>query len=800
MIAVQPQSTPNINYSDSGQVIKNKDYYKNFMLRLMRENFTNKTFYRSRMAEAYNYFINDDSTDQYESLFSYLDVKGDSGTEGDPGMKVPYIYSQFKKIRSKVKHMEGALADLGFGLWVEALNKEAQSQRAKVYRDGLRKMKAKKLFQQMYAAEQAMPWLNNGDIPEDIERLDYWIKNKWKPSIARAVEILLTWTVKNFKYRFTRLLLFRDVLIGGECHADAVIRGGFARLEKWNPKYVITDRSIDSDDHLSDASFILHASYMNIPDVVRMYKLDPKIINNLKKEWREGRWNTGQWSGLAHGNMTVYEPFITMDSYGYNTAKVLVVTGKWMDTERVHKKQTKDKDGQEHVHVYYGDNSNAELKPKEKEFGGQVDTGERQIIEACTLIAGCIVADCGKEPNRISDHKFPGLTQFSHESYIPYLTQGQNVSLTMEVQALEGYRNFLLTKIQHEITKASGTGVWIDIATLDPDIYGAGEEAVDTFMHMLKGHGVVFGNSAEGNPQIPAGYVPVRQIQGGGGFTIEQLLNLVFFVDKEIEEKVSLSKTQMGDIIPNQLKGVTQSALAQGTKAQRGLIIGFLEFESRLLQKLAEKIKIAWALNKEKYIDIVGELHMYNLQHANIPFADVGIFVRVDPITEEEVKQMIGTALSQGPEAMRVMRAMLNLAVQAKTDVMEAIETFNRDVDRMEKQEREQAEKMQEMMGQQQQVAEEQKFEREKALKLMEVEGNLKGRAISADGQVKATTGAAHINSQNKLKQMQDKLNFESFRQKMQDRMAIMALNEKRRNNMAKEAKETKPKEPKTPK
>lgn len=576
-----------------------KDVYIEDIRRNMKQSIDKNSILKSKMSLCYDYFHGTQAKSGFMDLFDVFDVKSEKGN-----LVAPLVYMNLNKIKNKVNVLLGDLIDMGFEASATAINKEAKSRKQDYKLKVLTEMSIKPLMD-MVAVESGIDMASELEDDDDIAK---HIEN-YKDVSELSIEACLRYTLEYWSYQFMRLQFLLDVVVAGECHARTSIQNGMPKISRENSLNVYYPRNINDNDFLDSTQQIGVVYYADIREIFEKYKLDETQRKELSERMKNNINSTDGEFYVSFGNSKYFEP------YEVETSRCLVSSWEWTAIEKMTGVQAVYENGLETFEVLFGDDAKKTIDKSEyadaKEF--KVIRKEVNVKKKGTLIADKYLVDYGYVENQPRFYTDYGRSVSSITSYRPYYINGQSTSMVMDIMQPQDFINYIWTKVQLEVTKSKGVTTVVDVSKL-PKEWGSGTEAINTMFHYLKNHGVEFINSQQ-NEGVPQGGNSSRTSDDGLGQTIVGLMSLMSFMDNEMKTISSINDVRQGNIqSANQLNGVTQMAQRNSEKTSKYLFDNFFRFESKLLTKHAQHIKISWQNNPERWSDIIGDYYLKFLE------------------------------------------------------------------------------------------------------------------------------------------------------------------------------------------
>lgn len=659
-----------------------EDYYTEWIRRLMKQSIDRHSILKSQMSLCYDYFHGTQGDTGFTDLFNGYDVQ-----IGNNKLASPLVYMNLNKIKNKVNKLLGDLIDMGFEASAIAVNKEAKARKQDYKLKVLVDMSIKPLMDM--AAEES--GIEMGSEIEDDDDIEEKLKN-YKDVSERAIEACLRYTVEYWSYKYMRLQFLLDACVAGECHGRTNIVNGMPKIGRLNPLNIFYPRNVNDDDFLTKSQSIGEVYYADIREVTERFKLTAEQVGELKERLKTNTSSSNGEFYVEFDSRKFFEP------YDIGQARVLVSSWEWVDVEKILGVEAKYENGLETFEILTGDEAKKKVDKKKyaDALSFKVVRKDRNVLKKATLIADKFLVEYGNAENQPVFYTDYGHTTTSVTSFRPYYINGQSKSMVMDIMQTQDFVNYLWTKVQLEITKSNGSVTEIDVSRL-PKEWGDSQSAINTMFHYLKGHGVLFYNSQQGEmPTQSSG--GTRTTDSGLGSTIVALMNLISFTDNEMKTISSINDASMGVIqSANQLNGVTEMAIEQSAKASKAFFSNFFLFESKLLTKHAQHIRISWRNNPERWRNIIGDLFTDFLDlDDDIADDEHEIIVKNEIISRSVLQKYIAIGLQHSLP----MHEALELEIKATEDIKGAMNDYIYAMNKREKDQ--QAQQMQMQQAQQQ--------------------------------------------------------------------------------------------------
>lgn len=697
---------------------KGEDYHKFWGQHIMNTHLSWRHYARCKMAESYQFFNGTQPAGAYKTLFDVNNIKTEKGE-----LSLPYVFVNFNKIRNRVKVKLGEFASMGFEVQAKAINDSARTERTRFKMRTLQQMKLRPYMEEL-AAISGIEFGMNNELPEDFDEFESFMKYTYKQNTEIVIEACLRYNIELYRYKSMRIDLLLDAITSGECHAKTVVVNNFPTLVKCNPLTIGYANNPNNDDFLNLSNIFFEYYYLDINQVLATW---PKIKKDDIQELIDNKASKDFYSGVAAGDTTIFEPF------NDNDTKVLIFEARWLDTKKALKVDKKSKDETE-TELFYGEEAEKDHK---KESGKKTDFERKKIgwTRKVTLVGGELVADWGDCKYMIRNPEKPAEATHEYCSFKPYNIQGENVSDVEVMKPIQGLINWIITKIQLEITKSGGSAIAIDSSKV-PKEWGDPTTAMNTLLYHLKANGLVIYNGAQGEV-LPNGSIPIQRFDTGLGASISGLMQIFQLFDQQLEDISGTTRSQMGaQVSANQLASVTQMNLGQSAKIDKPLYDKFLQFESNLLSKHAHQIRMTWHKHPEMYKHIIGDLY-YMFLDDNVDMVESyhQVFIKTEPIPLQRLQMYLDAAVNHGMPP----NDALQIEMKAQDSTREAVREYARKMDRLQKQAIQREQQAAEQAAQQAMAMEQAEMEKETTLIKVQGEEDRKTSQMKAVPDIEKT-------------------------------------------------------------
>ena len=501
-------------------------------------------------------------------------------------------------------------------------------------------MQMQGMYQQAAQISQ-VPFGINQNLPKNDEELAEYM-DEYKDVYGIFAQEIINSFLDDELYLYRRAKLKLDYLVSNFAHVKLYTEGKKVRIRRINPCNAMPDMNAE-DDFLSDECAFIECRYVTVPDLLMEFPhVSESEVKAMVNDYKEGKhaYRGSFLKKSSSGMNCIFEPF--MDYERWDSCKVLVIEGEWVDIEHVHKKMVTDKEDRLHLNRGFGFR-------KEKK-GEDVVNKKMKVTRKCTLLAGTEVIDWGLVEDIYRKVDDPSVTTTRYVSVTHLMNDGQTSGIIDRAKDFQDFKNYVLTRMQLEITRRFGTVVEIDKSNIDTDTYGTGKEAFEKIALHAKAHGVVIKNSSEGNPYPGGGNTgdALRIKTEGDSRFIKEALEVALWCDREIEKVTGINEARQGTVGNRELVGTTQVKLRQSNMTTATLTLMFDGFEKLIFEKLIYMTMKLWNEHPEHY-EIIAATH--NIKLPEDFKADMQLYkvdVVPNPISLEELLNVMQQAIASG--------------------------------------------------------------------------------------------------------------------------------------------------------
>ena len=583
------------------------------------------------------------------------------------------------------------------------------------------------------------------DLPGSDEELELYMQMKYKPAIEIAQEVGINTLLDENHYQDTRKRVDYDqtVLGIGICK-HMFLPGSGVQIDYVDPANVVY--SYTEDPYFKDNFYWGEIKSVPIGELI---KIDPDLslsdldeISKYSQSWYQ-YYNEAQ----AYNNSMFHRDTATLLYFNYKSTHSFVY------------KKKKMADGSFKT-VEKTDEFNP---PQEMMDEGKFEKVTKRIdvwYDGVMVMGTNIMLQWKLSENMVRPKS---ANQYARPNYIacaPRMYKGAVESLVRRMIPFADLIQMTHLKIQQVVSRVVPDGVFIDADGLNEVDLGNGaaynpEDALRLYFQT----GSVIGRSYTQDGEYNNAKVPITQLTASSGANKMQMLigNYNHYLDM-IRSVTGLNEARDGSTPdPNSLVGVNKLAALNSNTATRHI----LQASLYMTRSLAECLSIRMADILE-YADFRDEFAMqigkYNLQIIDeikdLYLYDFGIFIEMSPDEEEKamLEQNIQMALSQQ-----------NISLEDAIDIREIhnLKMANQllKLKRKQKEEREQAQAMQQQEMQAQQQMQAQEAAAQQQMQIAQMTATTKMETMTAESQM--SIQRMQMEAQLKTKLMEVEFNYQ---------------------------------------
>lgn len=204
-------------------------------------------------------------------------------------------------------------------------------------------------------------------------------------------------------------------------------------------------------------------------------------------------------------------------------------------------------------------------------------------------------------------------------------------------------------KLQNAIAEAAPPGIAIEYTALQNMKLGGNKMEPLELIRMRKQNGDLIYKSSthRGQPNIPGGYRPIQELEGGLGRQLEEFIRIFEIYTEFIREVTGIN--QIADAStpnPEQSVGGSQIAVAATNNALRPIYSAYLTIKERLAKNACMRMQLLIKHNKkamEGYIPVLGQMGV-KIISVSADVVDANYYIKYEAKPTNERKQVIMSA------------------------------------------------------------------------------------------------------------------------------------------------------------
>ena len=349
-------------------------------------------------------------------------------------------------------------------------------------------------------------------------------------------------------------------------------------------------------------------------------------------------------------------------------------------------------------------------------------------VWTATKIGGKILVNAKRRDNQVRSIDDPGKTSLSYIGCVKGNTTGSPMSLVDLLDNIQMLYNIVIYQIELAMARSGGKAVVYDTAQLPTN---AGMD-MQTVLYHLKTDGIIPINSKDEGGQMQT-FNQFQQIDFTLSQSVQQLINLKMMLEEMAGNISGVTRQREGAVGQYEYVGNVQRSVTQSATITESWFYSHAETKQRVLEKLTNLMKIAWADGKRAALILGDGAYKFLNVLPDVALQDFGLYIGdsgKDDSMKQVVQQLAQSALQSGGIDL------LNVIKVLKADTMtEAEKVLEKGMEEMKKQQ----EAQQQMMMQQQQMAAQEKqvdFQADAQLKQMDNENKLQVAQLNAENKM----------------------------------------------------------------
>jgi len=547
-------------------------------------------------------------------------------------------------------------------------------------------------------------------IPDDI---DVYMKYNYREMVEETAQDGLEYIINRYNLKDIFKEGFRDLLVTSKEFYKVGIIGGDPVARRVDPRNIIFDTSSHSD-YLDDASWAGEERWLSVNEI------NDEFRDDLKKEDLEEL----EAMRNAYGNdLSDFNSDIEWVSANHGREnRIRVVSAEWKSLRAIKVKLSENKyDPDRPFRKSVKDTYKARK-------GEKIETKWVDDVWTATKIGGKILVNAKRRDNQVRSIDDPGKTSLSYIGCVKGNTTGSPMSLVDLLDNIQMLYNIVIYQIELAMARSGGKAVVYDTAQLPTN---AGMD-MQTVLYHLKTDGIIPINSKDEGGQMQT-FNQFQQIDFTLSQSVQQLINLKMMLEEMAGNISGVTRQREGAVGQYEYVGNVQRSVTQSATITESWFYSHAETKQRVLEKLTNLMKIAWADGKRAALILGDGAYKFLNVLPDVALQDFGLYIGdsgKDDSMKQVVQQLAQSALQSGGIDL------LNVIKVLKADTMtEAEKVLEKGMEEMKKQQ----EAQQQMMMQQQQMAAQEKqvdFQADAQLKQMDNETKLQVAQLNAENKM----------------------------------------------------------------
>jgi len=547
-------------------------------------------------------------------------------------------------------------------------------------------------------------------VPDDI---DIYMKYNYREMVEETAQDGLEYIINRYNLKDIFKEGFRDLLVTSKEFYKVGIIGGDPVARRIDPRNIIFDSSSHSD-YLDDASWAGEERWLSVNEINDEFRDDLKKEDLEKLDAMRNAYGNEisdfnsdiEWVSANHGRENRIR-VVSAEWKSLRAIKVKLSENKY-DPDRPFRKSVKDT-----------------YKARK---GEKIETKWVDDIWTATKIGGQILVNAKRRDNQVRSIDDPGKTSLSYIGCVKGNTTGSPMSLVDLLDNIQMLYNIVIYQIELAMARSGGKAVVYDTAQLPTN---SGMD-MQTVLYHLKTDGIIPINSKDEGGQMQT-FNQFQQIDFTLSQSVQQLINLKIMLEEMAGNISGVTRQREGAVGQYEYVGNVQRSVTQSATITESWFYSHAETKQRVLEKLTNLMKIAWADGKRAALILGDGAYKFLNVLPDVALQDFGLYIGdsgKDDSMKQVVQQLAQSALQSGGIDL------LNVIKVLKADTMtEAEKVLEKGMEEMKKQQ----EAQQQMMMQQQEMAAQEKqadFQADAQLKQMDNETKLQVAQLNAENKM----------------------------------------------------------------
>ena len=550
-------------------------------------------------------------------------------------------------------------------------------------------------------------------IPEDIER---YMRYDYREMVEETAQDGLEYVVRRYNLKDAFRLGFRDMLITGKEFYKIDIKFGDPVARRVDPRMCVFEMGNDSD-YIDDSAWFGEERWMSVNEIMDEFR--DELTKKQVEELEEMR-SVHSYDAAHHYN----NPIDWVDWENGKETRIRVISCEWKAVRPLKYKIVENKYDSARPFKKMVDDDYKKRK------GEKIETKLVDDIWQATKIGGKILLGARRRDNQVRSIDDPGRTPLSYVGCVRNNTTGKSVSLVDTLKNIQMLYNIVIYHIELAMARSGGKAVVYDTSQLPTNL---GMDIQQVLYH-LKTDGIIPINSKEEGNQLGSSFNQFQQIDFTLSNSVQQLINLKVMLEDMAGQISGVTRQREGAVGQYEYVGNVQRSVMQSATITESLFYSHAEVKQRVLERLCNLMKIAWAGGKRAGMILGDGAFKFLNVMPDIALQDFGIYVGdagKDDAMRQQLQQLAQAALQAGQiDFLSIVKV---LKADTMTEAEKILENATEQMQRIQQQEAQQA--MQQQQAQQE--AKTAEFETEAQLKQIDNEAKIKIAEIGAESRLK---------------------------------------------------------------